>query len=743
MSEKSLLNKKFPDLHKSSEVEKAVDQQVRREDYTKKQANQLRANPENKLATYLERHGRLFDRTRAENKDNSRIDRNVEMLKRAARDRYVIEPENIPEAVYELDQQIARERGEGTLPITPEYKERKNAEIIEGQARSLDTWVDYLTGPDAFYSDWFKYLAFRAVTKMDSGMNKRSRGTTKAFPELNSEALGLVERLISEQNGLSEGDALQTFQNQSGGVTDNSDHKEIKMVEGIAKKAQFEKLYPLALKKINQLRLANLERREVVEGSWQKFDQGSDYKLLEDSLQGYGTGWCTATGSAKGQLEKGDFYVFYSKDAEGKDKIPRIAIRMERGKIAEIRGVNKAQELEPEVYEVMEAQAKTLPGYEEFQKKSADMQRVTDLARKKENGEEFDKEELIFLYEINDPIQGFGQSRDERIDELLEGYKPKQELTRVDYADFLDLRPEEVALLPTEYTLDTQWTTPRIEMDVSEETRDPALLTKLSYSQNHVVQLNVAENRATPSEALHNLLTDSYHIAGVVVEHPNLSAEDQLYAYQHPTLTSKDNVLRNPAVSADVIRLAAAEKNDYFDGLILRRRNFPPDLLPTLLENPRNHSRIAARDGLDSVTQRYLFTHGDSDTLRTLARNRELDSTVREYLFARDETDIDAQLASRIDLSGSEELLLLQRSLGRTIDQIITNPGLSREAVEYLARTEHEYIDQDILTQLLTKKNITITALVDLTRREDLEIAKAAREHPVYRDYARGLTTAR
>lgn len=742
MPEKSFLNQKFTDLHKSPEVKKAVEKRIAREEYTKKQANKLRSNPEAKLDAYLERHAQLFDRTREENKGNTRIDRNVAMLKRAAHKQYVIDPENIPVAVYELDQQIARERGEGTIPITPEYKEKKNAEIIKGQERSLDTWVDYLTGPDAFYPDWFKYLAFRSITKMDSAMNKRSRTTTKAFPELNSEALGLVERLIAEQNGLAEGSALDTFENVSGGVTDNSDHGEIKMVQQIAKKGQFEKLYPLALKKVNQLRLANLEQREQIEGSWTKFDQGSDYRLLEESLQGYGTGWCTATGSAEGQLEKGDFYVFYSKDAEGKDKIPRIAIRMERGKIAEIRGINKAQELEPEVYEIMEEKAKTLPGYDEFQKKSAHMKRVTDLVAKKESGEEFSKEELVFLYEIHENIQGFGQSRDERIDELLAGRKSKAELNRDDYADLLDLQPAEVALSIDEYTLETKWAKPGVEMDTAEETRDPELLEKLSESLNYVTQLNVAENSDSPATALHRLLYAEYAVANAAVRNPNLSPADSRLAYEQG-LADKDSILRRPWLSKEVIGLAAAENNPHYNNLLLKQRKLPVEILSDLLQDPRYHSRIAARPDIDGAVQLQLLTVGDRAALKTLARNEVLSSEARSALFAKADSEIDAQLASRYDLSGKEQKLLLERSLGRTVDTLVSQYNLHSEAIEYLAQLEHEFVDEEVLTQLLNKKNLTIKALVSLSKHPEKTIAMAARQHPIYRDYAGGLTQVR
>ncbi len=62
---------------------------------------------------------------------------------------------------------------------------------------------------------------------------------------------------------------------------------------------------------------------QVTEGHWVKYEQGSDHVPLVISLQGHGTGWCTAGEStAKLQLKAGDFYVYYSLDGDGQPTIP-------------------------------------------------------------------------------------------------------------------------------------------------------------------------------------------------------------------------------------------------------------------------------------------------------------------------------------------------------------------------------------------------------------------------------------
>ena len=57
------------------------------------------------------------------------------------------------------------------------------------------------------------------------------------------------------------------------------------------------------------------------------------------SLEGKGTGWCTAGHStAQTQVESGDFYVYYTNDSNGEPTQPRLAIRMDGdNRIGEVR----------------------------------------------------------------------------------------------------------------------------------------------------------------------------------------------------------------------------------------------------------------------------------------------------------------------------------------------------------------------------------------------------------------------
>jgi hypothetical protein len=376
------LNLKYDGFHNSDEVNLSVKRLIDRSELrgtpmSQKEQNKLNSDKLAKTETYIARLQELFHR-----KDSKGSAAAMKM----ARKLFVIKENEIPEAVFELEKKMALERGYGVVEISQESRKIKTKEIIESQESSLNSWIEYLTGPDAMYDDHFKYVVFRSITKM-GGYNKekgefekRSKTSTRSFPEINGEALGAVEQQLKQNP-----------------------------------KLPFDKLYAKALQQLDQIRRSSVENKERIEGSWTKFDQGSDYKLLESSLKGYSTGWCTATGSARSQIAKGDFYVYYSKDKDNDDKIPRIAIRMEGLEIGEIRGVNQAQELEPEVMEIMEKKASTLNGYDKFKKKSSDMKKLTNLYSRDKAGEIFGEEDSKFLYQ---EIEGFGSSKDPRINEL-------------------------------------------------------------------------------------------------------------------------------------------------------------------------------------------------------------------------------------------------------------------------------------------------------------------------------------
>lgn len=370
--------------------------------------------------------------------------------------------------------------------------ERYKNSIIEKyeiQQETLDNWLSYLKDSDD-YPMWFKYYTLRGLSDMgrfyrdEARYAERTKDTIAPFPERNSESLGFVRRSLEmqmefdtfrvpeevekdilENTVLDEETekrilekskpefveearkgALKNLRNKKRGefirqnkikraegflapyILEKDEEKQKELVDEFLKRLEtgdFAKLYAFA-----QVETAGSMNRESIVGEWIKYPQGGDYKKLAESLYGKGTGWCTAEGSAKDQVEQGDFYVYYTKNKQGLNTEPRIAIRTINGQIEEIRGVNPQQELEPELVDIAKEKYKDLPGAEKYEKKDRDMRKMTEIYNKsfsenKQTGEKeylnpnLSKEELEFLYEMKSPIEGFGYQKDPRIVELL------------------------------------------------------------------------------------------------------------------------------------------------------------------------------------------------------------------------------------------------------------------------------------------------------------------------------------
>jgi hypothetical protein len=166
----------------------------------------------------------------------------------------------------------------------------------------------------------------------------------------------------------------------------------------------------------------------TTQGEWVKYRQGRDHMPLVNSLQGHGTGWCTAGEStAEAQLKAGDFYVYYSYDENKKPNVPRAAIRMQENRIAEVRGIAHEQNLDPYMNDIVKEKLSEFPDGKAYEKKTADMKLITGIEKKTIIGQELTKAELIFIYEIDSPIEGFGYQRDPRIEEIRKTRKLKED----------------------------------------------------------------------------------------------------------------------------------------------------------------------------------------------------------------------------------------------------------------------------------------------------------------------------
>lgn len=357
--------------------------------------------PSNQVLAFLVE----LEQTHLSHPDRSAI---LERIKKYYHQKYLIKPKDIPESYFELQRRIAREQGYGDIPITPQMRTQMIESVIEDQKNSLDNWSSYFLSPDTkHYPLWAKVWAFEYLSKMgnfdkETGQFiKRTSTTVAPFPSLNREALGLVmDGIIKKVNKKSLDDLDPEF-------------------VALLKPHSFNQMYAWALVKTESM-TGNLAETA---GEWVKFPQGSDPALLAASLCNRNTGWCTANiGTATKQLKNGDFYVYFSKNDLGEAKNPRIAIRMEGKKIPEVRGIaaNQHEDSIMAGTNILEKKLETF-GQEGtlYKKRSRDMKRVTEIEKKERPKQELSQEDLIFIYELDEKIEGFGYERDPRIDKIL------------------------------------------------------------------------------------------------------------------------------------------------------------------------------------------------------------------------------------------------------------------------------------------------------------------------------------
>ena len=408
-----MISKVYSNLHNSDRVLKASNVSDKKRE---------------RLLKYFERLEELHNKVSETKSVNGE-----KLLKSFYYDLYVIKPENIPDAYFQNQVRLARERGYGNIELTEEDKRRMTEEVIDDQKKSLDKWIEYFLYDEESksYGMWEKYWVFQGLQNLgkydkETGkFSKRDKSTVYPFPPVEREyiftTLKLMEDFLKDKKG--EEDIKQALST-----------------------GNFKLLYEYVIK---QSFLKGEHQSNSDDGKWIKYEQGSDYNILRDSLQGYYTGWCTAAGEnfAKSQLADGDFYVYYSLDKNGEAKVPRIAIRMDgKDKIGEIRGIADNQNMEPEMMPILEEKLKEFPDKDKYLKKEHDMKLLTLIDKKVNNNIELTLDELKFLYEIDGQITGFGYWEDPRIEEIK-----RKRNERRDYGLIFNVKEEEVALSQKEW----------------------------------------------------------------------------------------------------------------------------------------------------------------------------------------------------------------------------------------------------------------------------------------------------
>ena len=415
------LKTKYQNLHASPEVEKAV---LRAKD----KKGEKPTRPEARIQEYLDYLKESLD------KNNPHREKKLAHFKQTLYDKFVIKPNEIPESYFDTQRRLAREQGYCDIEITDEVRRQSAEIIITDQKSSLDNWVDYLASPDATYPDWLKYWAIRNILGMGEYdkekklFGKRRKDTVKPFPDIDREALAYVLDAVKKKYG---GEYDRIY----GPLEEDDQRWEDLLMSG---NENFAKLYACAIEKVTP---ASPEQLADTAGKWIKYPKGSDHTTLVQSLQGHGTGWCTAGEStARTQLDAGDFYIFYSMDTKGQPTVPRAAIRMQENSIAEVRGIGPDQNLDPHIGKVAQNKLAEFPDGKLYEKKNQDMNQLTAIENKIQRKEDLTGADLVFLYEIDSSIQGFGYQKDPRIQELRQQRDPKADAPLV-----FDCTPEQIA----------------------------------------------------------------------------------------------------------------------------------------------------------------------------------------------------------------------------------------------------------------------------------------------------------
>ncbi len=426
--EKHPLHIKSPELQTSPEVNKAVK---RKERLT---GEKVPNDPAERIEAYMDRLENVFLHP-----DKEKRERNIEMLRPKIYDALIIKREDFPESYFELQQRVARERGQAVETIPDSVREQMMDVAIEDQRHSLDAWINYLTSDDAVYPPWFKFFAWRNVIKLSQfdkergEFKKRTSSTVAPFPDIYREPLAQIADIYEEVK------------------QENKRLKEPEIKEAFGKK--FPHLYA---ELITKSLAASMERSEEIKGQWVKYEQGEEGEAekLYQSLEGKGTGWCTAGRStAETQINSGDFYVYYTNDKDGDPTQPRLAIRMDgKDKIGEVRGILPHQNVEPILQDTLDTKLKEFGAEADvYRKTSSDMKALTTIEKKATEEQPLSKDDLIFLYEVHAPIQGFGYERDPRIEELRSRRNSEEDMLTI-----FECAKDQIAHVPSEITKTTK-----------------------------------------------------------------------------------------------------------------------------------------------------------------------------------------------------------------------------------------------------------------------------------------------
>ncbi len=400
--------------------------------------NQLKIpnTPEAKLAQYLHvlqsKHA-LFIQDPSEH-EKSRRDRIIQQ--------FCIQPEQFPEKYFENVIQRYNNDGINLIDLNNNQRKALMASINTDQTKRLKQWVNHLNS-ESDYPIWFRYFVLSNIVKLKEFDTKkgtfprRSNTSTANFPEVNPEVIRNIYRHITEPDF--HNDKKRMLAEQYLRMETRDQHAELP-----ERHSNFAKLHEFWTHDF--LRQVAPDDLFQTEGQWVLFDGPHLTSELTKSISGYNTGWCIANmGQSLMYLTHGDILVYFTPIKSGEMVIPRISIRLEHERVREVIGRGPNQSIEEQLLDATLEKLQELNSGPSYFKKLEDTRKLTKIMKKIEEGEPLAREDLVILYEIEQPLTSFGLRKDPRIANAIENRDIKD-----DMAFLFGCEPDEVAVSPEE-----------------------------------------------------------------------------------------------------------------------------------------------------------------------------------------------------------------------------------------------------------------------------------------------------
>ena len=340
----------------------------------------------------------------------------------------LITADQVPTAYYERHRRSDGQQDHGAEDSIEQQQKQLLDRLRGDQAESLSEWVTCLRAGEngQKYPDWFLVYVWESLKKMGdfdkeaARFKKRTTSTTAPWPWPDAKAVASVYETMTAS--MLRGDEVADDQ-----------------LAKLLRSGSFPALYAHALRQ-TAVTGVTPELRQTTAGSWTRYPQiEGDYtpyynevdgEYVDDtvvdnamvmrlarSLRGMDTGWCTAgSQTAAYLLARGDLYVYYTQDNDGRDTIPRVTVRMEEDRVAEVRGIEINQNLESSMANIVRDKLMTLPGGDEYLNKLEHVERLTEIEHRCQVGVSLAAADIMFL---RGEVLGFGWREDPRVVTLL------------------------------------------------------------------------------------------------------------------------------------------------------------------------------------------------------------------------------------------------------------------------------------------------------------------------------------